>query len=200
MNLINRDIFDQVVDIETEAIISLKANINKKRFNKAVQTILECKKKIIITGVGKAGLIGKKISATFSSLGIPSFFIHPLESRHGDLGAISREDVLLFLSNSGNTEELISLTPAIQSIGCKTICITSNIQSQLAKKCHVTLCYGKVKEACILNLAPTTSTTLMLVIGDALAVACTELTEFDKKQYAFLHSLGFFRQETFNGF
>ena len=160
----------QVIAKESQALEKLAQELNH-RFVEAVKLISNCQGKIVISGMGKAGLIGSKISATLSSLGNSSFFMHPAEAAHGDLGTLSADDVVLLLSNSGNSEEIIKIIPAIKSIGCPIIGITANDKSILAQSANVTILLGQLEEVDHLNLAPTTSTTAMLAVGDAIAIA-----------------------------
>ncbi len=182
----------QVIHLEAKALFALEELIDSS-FTQAVTLIqsLEGKGKLIISGMGKAGLIGAKIAATFSSLGTASFFMHPAEASHGDLGMVSETDVLLLLSNSGASEEVIHLIPSFKKLGVSIIAITSKPKSILAKNADVTLNLGDFQEACLMKLAPTTSTTLMLALGDALAVATMKIKKgFDEKAYAFFHPGG----------
>ena len=162
-------------------------------FVQAVKLIqsLKGKGKLVISGMGKAGHIATKIAATFSSLGTSSFFIHPAEASHGDLGMVGAFDVIMLLSNSGASEEVNYLIPSFKKMGIKIIAITSEPKSVLGKNADVTLNLGHFQEACLLKLAPTTSTTLMLALGDALAVATMKTNdEFDERAYAFFHPRG----------
>lgn len=180
----------EVLSIESQSLSRLADRIDSS-FAQGVNLIRESRGKVVVSGMGKAGLIGVKIAATFSSLGTPSFFMHPAEASHGDLGMVSRDDVLLFLSNSGSSSEITTLLPALGSIGVKIIAITSKPESLLGKKSDILLLLGEFEEACLMGLAPTTSTTLMLAMGDALAVAVMKARGgFDEKSYAFFHPAG----------
>ena len=159
-------------------------------FIDAVKLMKECKGKVVITGVGKSGHIGKKIAASLSSTGTSSFFMHSTEGVHGDLGMIQEKDVVLMISNSGETGEVLSLVPSLTKIGCKSISITSKKESSLSKFTDVSINYEFEKEADPLNLAPTTSSTLTLVIGDALAIAVSEEKGFAKKDFHLYHPGG----------
>ena len=159
-------------------------------FTKAVEVILKCKGKIIIVGIGKSGHVGKKIAASMASTGTPSFFVHGDEALHGDLGMIERDDVVIALSNSGETREMINDFPTLKKIGCKIISITSNPNSTMAKNSDVHICIGKLKEADHLNLAPTTSSTVTLIMGDALALTLSYLKGFKKEDFALYHPGG----------
>ncbi len=161
-----------------------------ENFNKAVELILDTKGKVIVTGMGKSGLIGKKIAATLASTGTPSFFLHPAEAIHGDLGMISREDLVLAISNSGETPELLAIIPTIKRWGNKVIGITNNPSSTLARESDIHLYLNVKKEACPLNLAPTSSSTATLALGDALAVALLEMRGFTAEDFARFHPGG----------
>lgn len=179
----------QVLRTEAKAIIDLLPRINKT-FDQAVNMIADCKGRVVITGMGKPGLIGIKISATMASLGIPSLFLHPGEAVHGDLGRVTSEDIVIAISNSGQTEEMTKLLPIIKKIGVKLIGFTGNLKSTLAAYSDVVLNVGVKKEACPFNLAPTASTTATLAMGDALAVAVLEKKGFKIEDYAFYHPGG----------
>ena len=179
----------RTLSLEAEALNNL-ANILDEQFVGAVDRILACKGKVIITGMGKSGLIGRKIAATLASTGTPSFYLHPGEAFHGDLGMISPEDVVLALSHSGETDEVLKIVPFIHSNGNVLISITSNPSSTLAKNSDLHLNTGVKEEACVLRLAPTTSTTVQLAMGDALAIALMEAREFTSMDFARLHPGG----------
>ena len=179
----------RTLSLEAEALKNL-ANILDEQFVGAVDRILACKGKVIITGMGKSGLIGRKIAATLASTGSPSFYLHPGEAFHGDLGMISPEDVVLALSHSGETDEVLKIVPFIHSNGNVLISITSNPNSTLAKNSDLHLNTGVKEEACVLRLAPTTSTTVQLAMGDALAIALMEARKFTSMDFARLHPGG----------
>ena len=179
----------QVLDIEAKAIIGLKKNINQ-HFQKAIQFILRSKGRVVVTGMGKAGIIGQKLSATLSSTGTPSLFVHSAEAIHGDLGRVTKEDVVIILSNSGETDEIKKLLPLFKKIGSKIIAITGNPKSLLGRYSDAVLNTYVEKEACPLGLAPTASTTAMLAISDALAVCLLESKGFKEKDFAFYHPGG----------
>ena len=179
----------RTLSLEAEALNNL-ANILDEQFVGAVDRILACKGKVIITGMGKSGLIGRKIAATLASTGTPSFYLHPGEAFHGDLGMISPEDVVLALSHSGETDEVLKIVPFIHSNGNVLISITSNPSSTLAKNSDLHLNTGVKEEACVLRLAPTTSTTVQLAMGDALAIALMEARESTSMDFARLHPGG----------
>jgi arabinose-5-phosphate isomerase len=187
MNFIN--IALKVIETEAQAISNLTHSIDEN-FQKACQLILDATGKVIVTGVGKSGLVGKKISATLSSTGTPSIFLHPTEALHGDFGMIQSQDIVIAISHSGFTDELCKLLPAFKTKNIPVIAITSNLNSLLAKSSHITLHYGDNKEACVLGLAPTTSTTITLVLGDALAMALVEARQFSQKDFALNHPGG----------
>lgn len=179
----------QVINIEISAIQNLLNNIDKS-FTKACDILLQTKGRIIIIGMGKSGHIGNKIAATLASTGSPSFFVHPGEASHGDFGMITSKDAIIALSYSGNTSEVISLVPLIKRVNIPLISITGNPESELAKHSDIHLNINIEKEACPLNLAPTASTTSMLVLGDALAVALLSEKGFSKEEFAFSHPGG----------
>jgi arabinose-5-phosphate isomerase len=178
-----------VIKLEIDALKKLSEAIDEN-FKQAVEVILNTKGKVIITGMGKSGIIGKKIAATLSSTGTPSFFLHPAEAIHGDLGMISKEDTVVAISNSGETQELLAIIPTIKRWGNKVIAITNNLKSTLAKEADIHLYLNVDKEACPLNLAPTSSSTATLVLGDALAIALLELKGFTKEDFARFHPGG----------
>lgn len=179
----------EVLKIESEAIASLIDRIDAD-FDKAVKILCGCRSRVVITGMGKPGIIARKISATLASTGTPSLFLHPAEAIHGDLGMVTRDDVVVALSNSGETEEITKLLSTIKKIGTKLIALTGNLNSTLAKNSDVVLNVGVDKEACPLGLAPTASTTAMLAMGDALAIAISDKKGFRHEDYAFYHPGG----------
>ena len=179
----------QVLKIEADSIRDLIKRIDSN-FSRATDLISKCKGRVVVTGMGKAGLIGQKISSTMSSLGTPSLWVHCAEAIHGDLGRIKQDDVVIALSNSGETEEVTRLLPLIKKIGSELIAITGNKKSTLAKHADVVLDVNVKKEACPLGLAPTSSTTCMLAIGDALAVSIVDRKSFRREDFAFLHPGG----------
>lgn len=159
-------------------------------FDRAVEIILGCQGRVVLTGMGKHGLIARKIAATFASTGTPSFFMHPAEGCHGDLGMIESSDVILALSNSGNTGEVLGCVPYFKRNHNYLIGMTGNLKSELARQSDLVLDIGVEREACPLNLAPTTSTTVALAMGDALAVVLLELRGFERDDFAFRHPSG----------
>ena len=179
----------QCIKDEADALLELIPQIDEQ-FDKAVEMILNCKGKVIVTGVGKSGHIGAKIAATFSSTGTPSFFINPLDVFHGDLGVMTKDDVVLAISNSGQTDELLRFIPMVLHMQIPIIGMSGNPQSLLAKysTCHINV--SVKKEACPLNLAPTSSTTATLAMGDALAVALIEKRNFQPQDFAQFHPGG----------
>lgn len=179
----------QVIQIERDALSRLIKRIDGN-FEAACELILKSKGRVVVTGMGKPGFIAQKISATLSSTGTPSLFIHPAEAWHGDLGRMMKEDVVIAFSNSGQTEEIVKLLPLIKKIGAKLIAVTGNTGSPLAKHSNCVLDVSVQKEACPLNLAPTASTTAMLAMGDALAVALLEKKGFKAEDFAFYHPGG----------
>lgn len=188
LNSIN-ELAKNVLDIEAKAILRLKNNIGDD-FDKAVEILYNCKGRVIVTGMGKSGLIGKKIAATMSSTGTPAYFLHPAESTHGDSGVITRNDVIIAISNSGETQELLNLLPLIKRFGCEMIGMTGNLNSTLAKTSEVTLDISVEREACPLGKAPTASTTATLAMGDALAVCLMEKKGFTKEDFLMYHPSG----------
>lgn len=179
----------EVLDIEANSILRLKNNIGEE-FDKAIDILYNCKGRVIVTGMGKSGIIGKKIAATLSSTGTPAYFLHPAESTHGDSGVITRNDVIIAISNSGETQELMNLLPLIKRFGCEMIGMTGNINSTLAKTSEVVLDISVEKEACPLGKAPTASTTATLAMGDALAVCLMEKKGFTKEDFLMYHPSG----------
>ena len=179
----------QVLKIEAEAIRGLIPRIGRS-FEQAVSLLVGCKGRVVVTGMGKAGIIGQKLSATLSSTGTPSHWVHPAEAIHGDLGRVTRDDVIIALSNSGETAEVTQLLPVIKRIGAHLIGLTGNLRSTLAKHSDVVLDVGVKQEACMLNLAPTSSTAAMLALGDALAVVVAERKGFRERDFALLHPGG----------
>ncbi|MCR2121610.1 KpsF/GutQ family sugar-phosphate isomerase [Campylobacter upsaliensis] len=179
----------EVFEIEAEAIRNLSENLDHN-FSKAIELILDIKGRCIISGMGKSGHIGAKIAATLASTGTPSFFIHPGEALHGDLGMITSEDVLIAISNSGETEELLKIIPAVKRRQIPLIAMSGNIKSTLAKQAEIFLNIAIKKEACPLQLAPMSSTTATLVMGDALAAALMKARKFQPDDFALFHPGG----------
>lgn len=179
----------RVIETEAQAAMALSGRIDAK-FEKACRLILNCSGRVIVTGMGKSGHVGSKIAATLASTGTPAFFVHPAEARHGDLGMITGEDVVIAISNSGNTEEVVSILPVIKRKGTILIAMTGDPHSTLAIQADVNLDVTVEKEACPLGLAPTASTTATLVMGDALAVALLEARGFTANDFALSHPGG----------
>jgi len=179
----------KVLEIEAKTLSELVDRLDEG-FVRAVDILLACRGRVVVTGMGKSGLIGQKISATFSSTGTPSFFLHPAEALHGDLGRLVRQDVLVALSYSGETEELVRLLDTVKRQAIPLISLTGNLSSTLAQASEVVIDVGIRQEACPLGLAPTASTTAMLAMGDALAMALLEKRGFSEEDYAALHPGG----------
>ena len=184
-----RDYAIQCIKDEAQALLDLIPQIDDN-FDKSVELILGCRGKVIVTGVGKSGHVGAKIAATLSSTGTPSFFINPLDVYHGDLGVMTRDDVVLAISNSGQTDELLRFIPMLQHNNIPIIGMSGNPASLLAKYSTFHINVGVSKEACPLNLAPTSSTTATLAMGDALAVALMERRNFQPRDFAQFHPGG----------
>lgn len=179
----------RVIATEAEAVSALNDRIDD-RFAAACAIILACRGRIVVTGMGKSGHIGGKIAATLASTGTPSFFVHPGEAGHGDLGMITADDVVLALSNSGDSTEILTIIPILKRVGIPLILLTGNTESALARQADVALDCGVAQEACPLGLAPTSSTTAALAMGDALAVALLEARGFSREDFAFSHPSG----------
>ncbi len=179
----------RTLNVEAEALQMMAQRLGDD-FLSAVNRILSASGKLIVTGMGKSGLVGRKIAATLASTGTPSFFLHPGEAFHGDLGMISKEDVILALSFSGETDEVLKIVPFIQSNGNTLISMTGNPNSTLAKNSDIHLDVAVKEEACILHLAPTTSTTAQIAMGDALAIALMKARQFTSMDFARLHPGG----------
>lgn len=179
----------RTISLEQDAVVALKTRIDDN-FSKACSLILDCSGRIIVMGMGKSGHIANKIAATLASTGTPAHFVHPAEASHGDIGMITAADVVLALSNSGTTEELLSILPVLKRKGVPLITMTGNITSVLAQAADVNLDASVEIEACPLGLAPTTSTTVSLVLGDAIAMALLEARGFTAEDFAFSHPGG----------
>lgn len=178
-----------VLRMEAEAILELVPRVDE-HFAAAVSMILDCPGRTVITGMGKSGIIGRKMAATLASTGTPSFYLHPAEGIHGDLGMVTTGDVVIALSNSGETGEVLNILPSLRRIGAKIIAMVGNSNSTLAKNADVVLNVGVSKEACPLGLAPTSSTTAALAYGDALALALLQKRHFTANQFAVFHPGG----------
>jgi len=183
------EVMSNVLKNEAEAIIALSETLNETH-KKVLDLCYTCKGKIILLGMGKSGHIARKISATLASLGTPSFYIHPGEAAHGDLGKIEKEDIVIMISKSGETDELKQLIPSLKIIGVTIVGIFCKHNSTLEKYCTFTVVLPIHKEACICNLAPTTSTTMTMAFGDALAVALSQKKNFGKNEFALFHPQG----------
>jgi arabinose-5-phosphate isomerase len=179
----------RVLRIEAEAIAGMIERLDE-RFEKAVELLYQCKGRVVVTGLGKSGLIGRKTAATFASTGTPSFFLHAAEALHGDLGMLADNDVLLAISSSGETEELVELVEAVKRLGIHLITLTANPRSTLAGASDIVLDIAVREEACSLNLAPTASTAAALAMGDALAIALLDRRGFKEEDFAALHPGG----------
>ncbi|KDP85798.1 KpsF/GutQ family sugar-phosphate isomerase [Cupriavidus sp. 2MCAB6] len=179
----------ETLQIEADAVAALAGRLDGE-FAQAVQLTLNCSGRVVVSGIGKSGHIGRKVAATLASTGTPAFFVHPAEASHGDLGMVTRDDVLIAFSNSGETAELLSIVPIVKRIGAKLISVTGNPASTLAKLADAHLNAGVEKEACPLNLAPTASTTAALAMGDALAVAVLDARGFGEEDFARSHPGG----------
>jgi len=179
----------EVIRIEAESVQGLLDRLDEN-FVQAVEMLLACEGRVVVTGIGKSGLVGRKIVATLTSTGTPAIFLHPVEGLHGDLGMVTAQDVLMAISNSGETVEIINLLPSVKKIGAKIISLTGCPSSTLAQNSQIVIDVGVEREACPLGLAPTSSTTATLVIGDAIAVALMRQRKFEEKDFALLHPGG----------
>ena len=179
----------KVFDKEIEALQKTRDALGED-FETILNLILDCEGKLILTGMGKPGHIATKMSATFASLGIPSFFMHPGEAMHGDLGMVEKKDVVMLMSYSGESEEVTRLMPVLKEIGCTTIAITGKPQSTLAQECQYHFFFPEFEEACYLHLAPTSSTTALLVLGDALAVIASRAINYTRDDFGLHHPAG----------
>jgi arabinose-5-phosphate isomerase len=179
----------EVLKIEAQGILDLIDRVGPE-FEDAVKMILRAKGRVILTGMGKSGLVGRKISATLNSTGTPSLFMHPAEAIHGDLGMVTKDDIVLAISNSGTTQEINKLLPIIKQMGARIICFTGGLNSPMAKVSDVIIDVGVEREACPMGLAPTTSTTATLAMGDALAVVLIKLRQFSQKDFKRFHPGG----------
>ena len=179
----------RTIDLAAEAIVQLREKINKQ-FEKACNIILQCEGRVAVTGMGKSGHIANKIASTLASTGTPAFFLHPAEASHGDLGMITSSDVVLAISNSGSTSEIMTIIPRLKRLDVPIISMTGDPQSEVAKAATVHLCIQVAREACPMNLAPTTSTTASLVLGDALAISLLETRGFSEYDFAMSHPGG----------
>jgi len=183
------DVARQAVDIEIEGLKAVREQLDGG-FSEALEAMATCTGRVVITGVGKSGLVGRKIAATLSSTGTPSFFLHPVEGAHGDMGMIRQEDVVLAISNSGNTDEVNAIIPTLKSLGTTVIALTGGSDSLMSELADITITAHVPREACPIGLAPTASTTAHLVVGDALAVCLMELKSFTQKDFKRFHPGG----------
>jgi arabinose-5-phosphate isomerase len=184
-----RRIAERVLRLEADAILGLIPKLDAA-FARAVELLRGCAGRVIVTGIGKSGIIGRKIAATLASTATPAYFLHPAEGVHGDLGMVARGDVVLALSNSGETDEMLAILPVLKRLGVPIVLLTGGPGSTLARQCEVVLDVSVPEEACPLNLAPTSSTTAALAMGDALAMALLELRGLRPEDYAALHPRG----------
>ena len=184
-----RRLAERVLRLEAEAILGLIPKLDE-RFDRAVELLRGCRGRVIVTGMGKSGLIGRKIAATLASTGTPAYFLHPAEGVHGDVGMVARGDVVLALSNSGETDEVLAILPPLKRLGVPIVLLTGNPSSTLARQAEVVIDVSAAEEACPMNLAPTSSTTAALAAGDALAMALLELRGLKPEDYAALHPRG----------
>ncbi len=179
----------RVFDVEIEALSKMRDALDET-FMSIVDSMINCKGKVIVTGIGKPGHIAKKIAATMASLGTPSFYLHPAEAMHGDLGMISKDDVVIAISYSGESDEIVNILPNIKLIGAKLVGLTGNANSTLALASDIVQVFPKFEEACVLGLAPSSSTTVELCYGDALAIVASEINHFKDIDYAKFHPAG----------
>jgi arabinose-5-phosphate isomerase len=184
-----RRLAERVLRLEADAILGLIPKLDE-RFERAVDMLHGCTGRVIVTGIGKSGLIGRKIAATLASTGTPAYFLHPAEGVHGDLGMVARGDVVLVLSNSGETDEVLAILPPLKRLGVPLVLLTGNPTSTLARQCEVVLDVSVAEEACPMNLAPTSSSTAALAAGDALAMALLDRRGLRPEDYAALHPRG----------
>jgi len=184
-----RRLAERVLRLEAEAILGLIPKLDAS-FERAVELLRRCAGRVIVTGMGKSGLVGRKIAATLASTGTPAYFLHPAEGVHGDIGMVARGDVVLALSNSGETDEVLAVLPPLKRLGVPIVLLTGNPTSTLARQCEVVLDVSVPEEACPMNLAPTSSTTAELAVGDALAMVLLELRGLRPEDYAALHPRG----------
>jgi len=185
----SRRLAERVLRLEATAILELIDRLDD-RFDVAVETLRECAGRVIVTGMGKSGLVGRKIAATLASTGTPAYFLHPAEGVHGDLGMVARGDVVLALSNSGETDEMLAILPALKRLGIPIVLMTGKPQSTLARQCEVVLDVSVREEACPMNLTPTSSTTAAMAVGDALAMVLLERRGLRPEDFAILHPRG----------
>ena len=179
----------EVLQIEAQGVLDLIERVGPE-FEQAVEMIIKSKGRVIFTGIGKSGIVGRKIMATLNSTGTPSLFLHPVEAVHGDLGVVTEDDIIIAISNSGYTRELVTILPILKNLGLKVIAFCGDSESPLAKESHLFINVGVEREACPLGLAPTTSTTAALAMGDALAVVLINRRQFNRKDFKRFHPGG----------
>ena len=186
------DVIDEaksIFDKEMEALVKTRDSLGED-FENLVELVLNCRGKVVLTGMGKPGHVGTKIAATLASLGTPSFFMHPAEAMHGDLGMVEEKDIVILMSYSGESEEVTRLMPVLQEIGCTTVAITGKPKSTLARECMYHFFFPEFEEACYMHLAPTSSTTALLVLGDALALVVSRAKNYTKEDFGLHHPAG----------
>src|SRR6187455_1641235 len=179
----------EILRDEAAAILALSDRLGDE-FCRAVDVLFHCQGSVLVAGIGKAGLIGQKLVATLASTGTRSHFLHPAEAMHGDLGRIHKDDCLLVLSFSGETEEVLKMLPSVLEFGAPIVAMTGNLNSSLARSAAVTLHLGNIREACAMGLAPSTSTTAMLALGDALALVMSQMRQFGPRDFVKFHPGG----------
>jgi len=184
-----RRLAERVLRLEAAAILEIVPKLDGS-FDRAIDLLRRCRGRVIVTGMGKSGLIGRKVAATLASTGTPAYFLHPAEGVHGDLGMVARGDVVLAISNSGETDEILAILPPLKRLGVTIVLLTGKPDSVLARQCEVVLDVSVSEEACPMNLAPTSSTTAALALGDALAMVLLELRGLRPEDYAALHPGG----------
>lgn len=184
-----KDLLKEFVKEERDAVTLLLDSINDQ-YDEVIKTIFNCKGKVVFFGIGKSGHIGEKLAATYSSTGTPSFFVHAAEARHGDFGMIEERDVVIVLSHSGTTKETVEAMTGLKGIGCKTIAFCKSSESELSKLCDLSINYPFTKEADRLGLAPSSSTTVQLVLGDAIGLSVSALKNFSKEDFHKYHPGG----------
>jgi arabinose-5-phosphate isomerase len=185
-----RDLLEYGRGVVTAEARAIGAVVLDERFARAVEWVLSCTGRVVVTGMGKPGFVAQKISATLASTGTPSLYVHPAEAAHGDLGRIAKDDLVIALSNSGETEELVRLLPALRKIGARIVAMTKDTANTLARGADLVVPIGNVEEACPMGLAPTASTAVLLAVGDALAMTVLENRAFGKEEYALYHPGG----------
>jgi len=178
-----------VLEAEGKSILGIAEHVGDS-FARAARAILACEGKVVLTGIGKAGIIGRKVSATLASTGTPSIFLHPVEALHGDIGRVGRGDIAVLLTHSGATEEIVRLLDHLKSLGATLVAVTGDADSPVGKYADITICYGQVEEACPHGLAPTVSTSCMLALGDALALTVMQMRNFQPEDFAAYHPAG----------